>query len=133
MPHQQHFTPEVHEEPDPWHRHLPDEGDPQEEHGGKPNNFLLAIAFVFSLGFVAATILASFLYFQVYMTGVRQKTLETTVLSTDFLDYREKAHAALAGYSFPTADMARAGKAMIPADQAAQRVIARYSGGAEKK
>ena len=126
MSHHQQYTPEVHEEPDEWHRHTADEGPPQEEHAGKPNNFLLALTFLFSLAFVAATILASFLYFQVHMTGIRQKRMESTVLSQDYVKYRDAAMASRDDFSFPTAEMGRSGRALLPHDQAAERVIARY-------
>jgi|RhiMethySRZTD1v2_1073278.scaffolds.fasta_scaffold390220_2 hypothetical protein len=130
MSHPTHYTPEFHEEPDSWHRHTVDEGEPQAEHGGKPNNFLLAIAFLASLGFVAAVILASFLYFQKHMTSLRQERAESTVLSTDFVKYRDTAQAALQDFSFATPDLARAGTVMVPAEEATKRVIARY--GAQK-
>ena len=133
MSHEKHYTPEVHEEPDSWHRHTVDEGQPQEEHGGKPNNFSLAVAFLVSLGFVAAVILATFLYFQTHMNTIRQERAESTVLSLDYVKYRDTAQAALQDYSFPTPDLARAGTPTVPLDQAAQRVIARYSGSAPKK
>lgn len=126
MSHKPQILPEHHEHPDSWHQHTAAEGAPQEEHG-HINTFMLAVAFVVSFGFVAVTILASVLYFQVHTTAVRAAQMESTVLSTDYLAYRDRIEKRLATYAFPDEVSARAGRVAPPLSEAQQRVLARYA------
>jgi len=116
------------EQPDPWHLHTPDEGPPQEEHG-KINAALLSVAFLASVLFVGVVVLVTYLYFNVQTTRLREERIETTVLSAEYVAYREKALKSLNDYSFANEQAARAGVVSLPFDQAAQRVIAKYAGG----
>jgi len=128
MTHKPHYTPEHHETPDAWHMHTPDEGTPQAEHGGKANTALLGAGLLFSVGFVAVVILATFLYFNIHMTAKRRALIENTVLSSGYHSYRDSTQAKLGDYSFVTEAAARAGTVSVPLGQAKQNVIARYSG-----
>ncbi len=132
MSHKQHFTHELHDEPDTWHRHQTAvEGLPQPEHGAHTNGLILAIAFIGSLGFVILTVVATVLYFQVHMTELRRQRIESTGFADAFFGKggtQEQALAQLAQYSFATEAEARAGKASVPIDQAMQRVVDRYAG-----
>lgn len=129
MSHHHEHTPEHHETPDAWHVHTAAEGLPQEEHGGKTNTVILAVAFVLSFGFVAVTILVTYLYFQVHFTSLRAQRIEGTAMGKSFVQYRDRSREKLGGYNFATEAAARAGMASLPLKEAEQQVIARYSAG----
>ena len=130
MSHPLHYTEAPHDQPDAWHRHVPEEeGLPQEEHGGDTRPPAPAPAFVICFAFVAGTILASYLYFQVHMTALRRKVIESNYFSEQFAQTKNAELARLAEYSFPTEDMARKGLAMLPGEEGKKRSIAGYAGG----
>jgi hypothetical protein len=134
MPHKLHYTEPPHDQPDAWHRHIPeDEGLPQEEHGGKVRSLMLGLALLLCVAFVVGTILASYLYFQVHMTSLRRERIESTVFAQQFATSRDAELAKLGDYSFPTEDKARKGMACPPVEEAKKRVIARYAGSAGQK
>src|SRR6267142_1355521 len=115
MSHKTHYTPPVQEHVEEWHHHTTEEGTPQHEHGEKPNIPLLLIAFVASVSFVGATILATYLYFGVYTRTLRAERMENTALAKEFLAYREATAEKLArGDQWLNDDAARAGLAPIP-------------------
>ena len=128
MSHQPHYTPAPHDEPDSWHRHIPaQEGLPQEEHGEDTKPLALTVAFLLCFVFVAGTILASYLYFRVHMTSLRQQRIETTTFAEQFNQSRNAELARLKDYSFASDDKARAGRASLPIEEAKKQVIARYA------
>lgn len=134
MSHKLHYTEPPHDEPDSWHRHVPEEeGLPQEEHGSHTRPVALALAFVLCFAFVAGTILASYLYFNVHMTALRRERVESTVFAQEFAASRDAELAKLGDYYFPTEDRARKGLAALPVEEAKKRVIARYAGGTGQK
>lgn len=133
MSHKPHYTQHVEEHVDQWHHHSSEEGAPQEEHASKPNIPVLLGAFVGSVAFVGATILATYLYFGVHMRSLRAKRMENTALAADFLKYRGDTNKKLAdGNMWWNDDNARAGLVSIPLDKARERVIARYAGDEKK-
>ncbi len=128
MSHKPHFTPQTHEHADDWHHHSAEEGVPQAEHGEKPNIPILMGAFLASVAFVGATILATYLYFGVYTQTLRAERMENTALAKDFLQYRDHTNSKLAAANeWLNDDAARAGQAPIPLDKAKEKVIAKYS------
>ncbi len=131
MSHKPHYTPPpAHDEPDSWHRHIPEEeGLPQHEHGSSTKPLALTIAFLVCFGFVGGTILASYLYFQVYLTGLRREKIESTVLAQQFATGRDAELAKLGDYYFASEDLARKGIVSVPVEEAKKRVLARYAGG----
>lgn len=125
MTHQPHFTPELHEEPDQWHRHTPDEGEPQAEHAAHENTLILAGVFVAIVVFIASTITASVLYFNRHVTGLRREQIESTLLAGDALAYRDTSEAAQRTYTWADAEK---GVVQLPLDVATRRVVEEYAG-----
>lgn len=127
MAHHQQYTAHEHEQPDAWHRHdVAAEGAPQEEHG-RTNPAVLVVAFLATFGFVAGTILASYLYFNLHMTKERREKIESNVLADSFFKVTQPAEMArLKDYGFSGEAAARAGAVSIPIDQAMQNVVNRY-------
>jgi hypothetical protein len=124
MSHKLPHTPDIHEEPDPWHRHTVDEGIPQVEHAATVNIPILMGVFVATVVFVSATILFTMIYFKRHVTALRQERIETTVVGQGARDYKEAALANLDGYGWADA---QAGHVSLPLDVARQRVIEAYS------
>lgn len=128
MSHKPHYTPQPHEHADDWHHHSAEEGAPQAEHGEKPNIPILMGAFLASVAFVGATILATYLYFGVYTQTLRAERLENTALAKEFLEKRTETNAKLAaGNQWLNDDAARAGNAPMPLAKAQENVLKRYS------
>jgi hypothetical protein len=127
MSHKQQYTAHEHETPDSWHRHIiEDEGAPQEEHG-RTNPAALVIGLLACIAFVGGTILASWLYFNVYVTNLRRSKIESDTLAREFFGTARPATLAkLNDYSFATEDAARKGVASLPIDKAMQNVVAKY-------
>jgi hypothetical protein len=117
-------TPEVHEEPDAWHRHTLEEGIPQPEHAGKINVPILMGVFVATVVFVSAAILFTIVYFTRHLTTLRHQRMETTQLSEDVRTYRDKTMEALNRYAWADA---KAGTVSLPLDEAKQRVLRGYA------
>lgn len=125
--HHPSHTPEVHEQPDSWHRHTPAEGEPQHEHAGTINTAALAATFVaMGLGIVL-TVGVIAVYFFSYATELRATQIETTAASRDFNAYRAGAESSLSsyGWSDPAAD-----RLHIPISQAMDRVVTQYQAAA---
>lgn len=134
MSHKPHYTEPPHDQPTAWHRHIPEEeGLPQQEHGSHTRPLAMTIAFLFCFGFVGATILASYLYFQVHMTGLRREKIESTVFAQEFAAIRDQELAKLGDYYFASDDLARKGIVSVPVEEAKKRVLARYAGGSGQK
>lgn len=123
MTHKLEHTIPVHEEPEPWHRHSPEEGEPQQEHAGSVNTTILLGVFVATVVFVFASILFTYLYFTRYMTNLRQEQIETTVMASDYRDYKERSAAALGQFGWVDAE---AGVVSLPLEVAKARVLERY-------
>ncbi|MCC6659606.1 MAG: hypothetical protein IT437_01845 [Phycisphaerales bacterium] len=121
---QPHHTPEVHEEPDAWHRHTPDEGPSQPEHAGKINVPILMGVFVSTVVFVSAAIAFTIVYFTRHLTDLRQERIETTVLGGPARDYRDAAFSHLNQYEWADA---KEGRVSLPIEEAKKRVIRGYS------
>jgi hypothetical protein len=115
-------------QPDSWHIHTAEEGLPQEEHGSHANAAALVGAFVVSVVFVGAVILVVLLYYNTHTTALRQARIETTALSQDYVDYRDRSDRFLSGYGWATPDAAAAGKVSIPIELAMQKVMQQYAG-----
>jgi hypothetical protein len=127
MTHERHYTKPVHEHIEEWHRHTSSEGDPQHEHGSKPNIPLLLGAFLASVTFVGITILATYLYFGVHMQSLRAARMENTALAADYLKYRDATLDKLAkGDQWLNDEAARAGLAPMPLEKAKEKILARY-------
>jgi heme/copper-type cytochrome/quinol oxidase subunit 3 len=131
MSHKPHFTPQAHEHADDWHHHSAEEGTPQAEHGEKPNIPILMGAFLASVAFVGATILATYLYFGVYTSTLRAERMENAALARmpgGFIETRDHTNQKLAaGNEWLNDDAARAGLAPVPLDKAKEKVIAKYN------
>ena len=128
MSHKAHYTPDIHEQPDSWHRHVPaEEGVPQEEHGADTKPFALATAFILCFAFVAGTILASYLYFEVHITALRREKIETTYFAEEFAKTKAAELSKQKDYYLPAENKARAGQAALPIEEAKKKVIARYA------
>lgn len=117
-------TPEMHEEPDAWHRHTLADGIPQPEHAGKINVPILLGVFVATVVFVAAAILFTYVYFTRHLTTLRQSRVETTVLSEPARKERDKTLERLGDYRWADA---RAGTVTLPLSVARERVIRGYT------
>ena len=128
MVHQRQTLPHEHEEPDAWHRHGAGEASPQAEHGSKANPAVLGIAFLASIGLVAFVVIATLVYFRKHTTELRKERIETTVLSADYVKYRDASVGKLADYSWASEDLAREGKRVsLPIEEAKRRVLERYA------
>src|SRR5579862_2007969 len=115
MPHKQHFTEPPHDHATDWFRHIPtEEGLPQEEHGSHTRPIALAVAFVVCFGFVAVTILATYLYFQVHMTTLRREKIEDTFFAQEFNESKAAEEEKLGDYYFASDDLARKGIVTVP-------------------
>jgi hypothetical protein len=123
MSHTLPHTPEIHEEPDPWHRHTVEEGVPQAEHAATVNVPILMGVFVATVVFVSATILFTVLYFQRYVTDLRQERIETTVMGQGARDYKDAALSQLNRYGWVDP---QAGTVSLPLEVARARVIGAY-------
>lgn len=123
-----HYVPPVHEEPDPWHRHLPEqEGLPQHEHGARANPVLLALVFTVSVISVVALVAAVAIYTRRHFVTVRQEQLETTVLAEQALAERLKWEQLLEQGGWLDAETVQA-----PIEVAMEQVIEQYRVGGEQ-
>ena len=132
MSHQLQYTHPPTEQPDPWHMHTRDEGEPQEEHASSTNPVVLGGALVGSILFVALVILVSYLYFRVYTVQKREERIETTVFTAEAQRFKREALSQLSTYSFPNEQAARAGTVQLPLEEAQRRVLAQYSQSGKK-
>jgi hypothetical protein len=93
--HELAHTPEVHEQPDSWHRHTSAEGSPQHEHGSTTNPVILATVFTVMVLSVVGSVAVMVLYFFSYATQLRAEQIETTRVHNEFQQYQAKAFAQL--------------------------------------
>jgi hypothetical protein len=119
--------PHEHEEPDPWHRHTPDEGLPQEEHG-RANPAVLGVSLLATVVFLVGVVLVIFIYFETFTTTLRAERTESTALSKQQLEYKRTARETLNDYNVLPPTVAPQGVITVPIDQAKEKIIARYAG-----
>jgi hypothetical protein len=132
-----HFTPEVHEAPDDWHRHSKAaEGEPQHEHGQRIKTGVLALYFVGISVFTILFILVTVLYFKVYVSDYYKSHAETTVLakgylpSEGYLEMQTREGALAAGYSWVLdADGRPTARVRVPIAAAMDAVARKYAAG----
>jgi len=116
------------EQPDSWHMHASDEGQPQEEHAAQADPKSLVAAFLGSVFFVGGVIVVCLMYYFTYTTKLRQERIETTALARVFFAYKATSQKHLAGYGWATPEAAAAGKVSIPLEIGIQRVLQQYAG-----
>ena len=121
-----HETPVVHEEPDAWHSHTPDEGAPQEEHGARVDPAALSLTLLaIGFGFVFL-LLITWGYYNSYYTRLQAEKTErvTNELRTEYLTTRAEAQTAL---TQPPAWIDReSGSVRLPLDRARELVVKEY-------
>lgn len=113
----------AHESPDSWHRHTPEEGQGQQEHGAhaSPKALLLTlVAMVFGTLFVVLVLMA---FFRSYTTQFRAATEETLELGVPARESRAKAMGELNSWGW-TSD----GRLHMPIEQAMEKVVAERGG-----
>lgn len=121
--HESHHVPVEHEHPDQWHQHSADEGTPMAEHGAIASPGALARAWLVICLTVAGIVLVLAVYFENYNTEIKQRLIETTVLSQDYNEYKGLNEKDLASYGWADAT---AGLVRIPLDKATERTIEKY-------
>lgn len=126
MSHEPTYLPHEHAEPDAWHRHSTDEGNPQQEHTSRVNIRSLLVLFSFMLVFLVASVAITAVYFMQHTTGMREKLYETTELAAQQLEYRAGADSALEQYAWQDAS---AGVVKIPVSKAMEKVVQTYAEG----
>jgi hypothetical protein len=128
MAHHPHdHTPGAHEVPDAWHQHTPEEGVPQEEHGGKASAAAIAVSLLVTVVFLVLTVGLIIMYFTTYTTRLRVERVENTVLSKDQLEYKLESAEKLHEYSWINPETAHQGVVTIPLAEARQKVLQRYA------
>lgn len=127
MTYPKHYVPHEQESPDAWHAHGAAEGDPQPEHGGRQNYFVIGLVGLASLAIVVGTVAGTFIYFRKHVTDLRRTKMESpTMLRGDYDAYKKDADAKLTQFRFMGEDAARAGRATLPIDEAKKQVIEKY-------
>src|SRR4051812_42035094 len=115
------------EQPDSWHMHTTEEGDPQEEHGAHAEPTALVGAFVGSIVFVGLVIVVCLLYYHSHTTGLRRARIETTDFYLEnYRPYRDQSDRFLSGYGWATPEAAAAGKVSIPIEIGMEKVRQQY-------
>lgn len=112
-----------HETPDAWHRHLPDEGHGQQEHGAhaSPKAMLVTlIAMVFGTLFVVLVLMA---FFNSYTSQYKAAVEETTAMGAVARNNKAAAQGALETWGWVDHDRVR-----MPIEQAMQQVVAERGG-----
>ena len=120
-----HETPVNYTEPDEWHRHTPDEGAPQIEHGAHANPTALAITFIAMILGVAFVIVVLVAYFNNYVSTIKAERQEGVSIAEPFEATKAQALAHLDGYGWVDHDTVH-----VPVSVAMDRVIAQYASAA---
>ncbi|RMH11080.1 MAG: hypothetical protein D6695_09970 [Planctomycetota bacterium] len=113
-----------HEEPDSWHRHTPDEGPIQPEHGSHANPKVLVmtlIALIFGVAFVLIILIA---FFNSYTSTFKASREETTALGQQARAAKAAAMERLNSVGWVDHDTVR-----IPIERAMERVVAERGNG----
>ena len=121
--HEAHHVPLEHEHPDQWHRHTAEEGTPMAEHGAIASPGALLRAWVVICLTVAGVVTVLAVYFESYNTQMKRESIETTVLSKGFNEYKGLNEKDTTTYGWADAN---AGTVRIPFDKAAERTIEKY-------
>jgi hypothetical protein len=121
------LTPELHEELDPWHRHVPaEEGRPQAEHGARAKPAALATAFAIIFLSVVALILAVLVYAVSHFSKVRAEMYESASLAEE----SARVRAALRAEELETFGWVDTERVRLPIDLAMDKVVQDYAEGA---
>lgn len=125
-PHDHHrHTPDQHDAPDAWHRHMSDEERPQQPHAERVNAVMVLTMGVAGMILVAGTVVAIVLYFNWYAGRLKAERFEgQTELHTGALAARAEIGAELTTYGWidPAAGVTR-----ISVSAATERVVAAYA------
>lgn len=125
MSHDPHHTPELHEQPDEWHKHTTDEPAPQAEHGSHAKPFILAAtAFVIVVG-VFAMIGITWVYYNSYVAHMRRTVIETNEAMV--LSEQERVAAMSLLTSGGVTGQGDQAQTFGPIDQAINSVIQEYA------
>ncbi len=121
-------TPEEPAQPDSWHRHTPDEGEPQAEHLSQVNPVTLGkVLFVLIAG-TAAFIVVTVLYFDVRIRTLTSERIEndlsgyTSREAGTYFHYKDASDAQLSRFGWNGPEQVR-----IPVDEAKKKVIEQYA------
>lgn len=121
-------TPSEPVHPDSWHRHTPDEGEPQVEHLAQVNPVTLGkVLFVLIAG-TAAFILVTVLYFDVRIRTLTNERIENDLsgyTSRDagtYYHYKDASDKQLTSYGWAGPEQVR-----IPLDDAKKKVLEQYA------
>jgi len=90
-----HHTPEVHEQPDPWHDHTREEPKPEHEHAARVNSVGLFIAFIVTVVGVVATVVVVSIYFLQTVQDHKAKVIEVSVWAEESWAERDAQLALL--------------------------------------
>lgn len=118
-------TPEVHEEPDSWHRHTREEGAPQAEHGAIASASSIAWWYVGIVVTVAFTVVVLMVYFDSYTHSFRAQRVErdaAAAMSQEAVTYKAKSAQEL-----ESAVPLDAGKVRLPIGIAKEKVVRAYA------
>ena len=96
MSHDPHHTPELHEQPDEWHKHTTDEPAPQAEHGSHVRAFLLATTALAIVVGVFAMIGITWVFYNSYVAHMRRTVIETNTAMVQSKEERIAAMSLLA-------------------------------------
>ncbi|MEK6701404.1 MAG: hypothetical protein AABZ53_04010 [Planctomycetota bacterium] len=113
---------------DNWHHHAPDEGLPQEEHGGHINASVMGRGLALIIFSTAGLIIVTALYFNHEM-GVKYRERTDISLAEGHDKYKAEAQAKLKSYGW--ADD-KATLVRIPIEEGKKRVIKSYAQTAPK-
>lgn len=114
----QHLDHE-HAQPDSWHRHTPDEGGSQEEHGAHASPKALAMTFVAMVLGVVFTVVVLIVFFENYTSKFKVGVEETTTIGEPARLAKSESFGRLNQGGWINHDTVQ-----IPIDQAMQRVVA---------
>lgn len=121
--HEPHHLPVEHQKPDEWHRHSADEGRPQAEHAAIASPVTLFGAFIVISSSVAITVVIIIVFYTSYNSRHQAQIAETTVLSNDYVQKRDRVELELSSYGWADA---QAGTVRIPLEKATERTIEKY-------
>jgi len=122
--HESHHVPIEHGHPDQWHQHSAAEGTPMAEHTAIASPGTLLRAWLVICLTVVGLVSIVAIYFVKYTTELKRKTVETTVLSKGYNEYKGLTDKDLTSYGWADAT---AGTVRVPLDKATERTIEKYN------